>query len=84
MGVGTNRVNRYTLGAATQGLCNYLNAQFPQGGLSVALAHDSRNNARAFASLVANVFSANGILVHFSKTSVRRQNCHSPFAHSVV
>ncbi len=65
MGVGTNRVNRYTLGAATQGLCNYLNAQFPQGGLSVALAHDSRNNARAFASLVANVFSANGILVHF-------------------
>jgi phosphoglucomutase len=65
MGVGTNRVNRYTLGAATQGLSNYLNAQFPQGGLSVALAHDSRNNARAFASLVANVFSANGILVHF-------------------
>jgi len=65
MGVGTNRVNRYTLGAATQGLSNYLNAHFPQGGLSVALAHDSRNHAREFASLVADVFSANGIKVYF-------------------
>lgn len=65
MGVGTNRVNRYTLGAATQGLSNYLNAQYPQGGFAVALAHDSRNNAREFASLVANVFSANGIQVYF-------------------
>jgi len=65
MGAGTNRVNRYTLGAATQGLSNYLNAQYPEGGISVALAHDSRNNAREFACLVADVFSANGITVHF-------------------
>lgn len=62
MGVGTNRINQYTLGMATQGLCNYLNAQHPgKKDLSVAIAHDSRNNSKTFARQVAEVFAANGI-----------------------
>ena len=60
MGVGTNRVNRYTLGMATQGLCNYLNKQ-NTGNISVAIAHDCRNNSKEFAREVAEVFAANGI-----------------------
>lgn len=65
MGAGTNRMNRYTVGAATQGLANYLNDTFkglPQ--ISVAVGHDVRNNSREFAEIVANVFSANGIKVY--------------------
>lgn len=65
MGVGTNRVNKYTLGAATQGLSNYLRKQFPDQKIQVAIAHDCRNNAIPFAQIVADVFSANGIHVHF-------------------
>lgn len=65
MGVGTNRMNKYTLGAATQGLSNYLLQQFPGQQIKVALAHDSRNNATVFAQIVADVFSANGIKVYF-------------------
>jgi phosphoglucomutase len=61
MGVGTNRINRYTLGMATQGLCNYLNKLFPGKALSIAIAHDSRNNSKAFARQVAEVIAANGI-----------------------
>jgi phosphoglucomutase len=64
MGVGSNRINRYTLGMATQGLSNYLKARFPGQDIAVAVAHDSRNNATLFADIVADVFSANGIRVH--------------------
>ncbi|PWN06407.1 phospho-sugar mutase [Rhodohalobacter mucosus] len=65
MGVGTNRVNRYTLGMATQGLSNYLKKVYPDDEISVAIAHDSRNNATIFARVVADVFSANGIKVFY-------------------
>lgn len=64
MGVGSNRVNRYTLGAATQGFANYLNKTF-EGDIRVVIAHDCRNNSTLFANLVADVFSANGITVFF-------------------
>ena len=64
MGPGSNRMNRYTLGMATQGLCNYLNQQFPKQEIKVAVAHDSRNNSRLFAETVAGIFSANGITVY--------------------
>lgn len=67
MGVGSNRINRYTLGMATQGLSNYLKASFPGQDIAVAVAHDSRNNATVFANIVADVFSANGIRVHLFK-----------------
>ncbi len=64
MGAGTNRMNRYTVGMATQGLANYLKAQFPDQDISVAIAHDSRNNSPFFAETTADVFSANGIKVY--------------------
>jgi phosphoglucomutase len=64
MGPGSNRMNRYTLGMATQGLCNYLNKSFPNQQIKVAVAHDSRNNSRLFAETVAGIFSANGITVY--------------------
>lgn len=63
MGIGTNRLNKYTLGAATQGLSNYLLKQFPEKELKVAIAHDVRNNSRAFMNIVADVLTANGIKV---------------------
>ncbi|MDR1454085.1 MAG: phospho-sugar mutase [Tannerella sp.] len=65
MGVGTNRMNKYTVGAATQGLANYLRKDFarlPQ--IKVVIGHDCRNNSRLFAEISANVFSANGIKVY--------------------
>ena len=65
MGPGTNRVNQYTLGMATQGLSNYLNKQYPDQEVSVAIAHDNRNNSDTFARVTANVFTANGIKVYF-------------------
>lgn len=65
MGVGTNRINKYTIGAATQGLSNYLIKCFPGEKISVALTHDNRLNAEKFANIVADVFSANGIKVYF-------------------
>lgn len=55
MGVGSNRMNKYTLGMATQGLSNYLNKTFKEQGVSVAIAHDCRNNAEEFARVVADV-----------------------------
>ena len=64
MGVGSNRINKYTIGAATQGLSNYLNQQFSNEKISVAIAHDSRNNSRYFAEVTASVFSANNITVY--------------------
>ncbi|MBR4367003.1 MAG: phospho-sugar mutase [Bacteroidaceae bacterium] len=65
MGAGTNRMNIYTVGAATQGLANYLNMNFkdlPQ--ISVVVGHDCRNNSRLYAETVADIFSANGIKVY--------------------
>ena len=63
MGVGTNKMNKYTVGMATQGYANYLKMCFGEG-VSVAVAHDCRNNSRAFAEITANVFAANGIKVY--------------------
>ena len=64
MGAGTNRMNKYIVGMATQGFANYINKAFPgQKGLSVVVGHDCRNNGRLFAETVANIFSANGIKV---------------------
>jgi phosphoglucomutase len=63
MGVGTNRMNRYTVGMATQGYANYLKKSFGEE-VSVVVGHDSRNNSRAFAEITANVFAANGIRVY--------------------
>ena len=62
MGVGTNRMNRYTVGMATQGYANYLKQSFKE--VKVAIAHDSRNNSREFAEIVANIFAANEIKVY--------------------
>ena len=65
MGVGTNRINVYTIAMATQGLCNYLKLSFPGKELSAAVAHDSRNNSGLFAKTTAGVFTSNGIKVYF-------------------
>ena len=65
MGSGTNRMNRYTVGAATQGLANYLKKSFASlGEIKVAIGHDCRNNSRLFAEISADIFSANGIHVY--------------------
>ncbi len=85
MGVGSNRMNKYTIGMATQGLSNYLKKSFPGEQLKVAIAHDSRNNSDYFAKITAEVFSANGIKVYFFKAlrptpelsfAVRLLGCH--------
>jgi phosphoglucomutase len=67
MGPGTNRINKYTIGAATQGLANYLKKTYPNEKVKVTIAHDSRNNADLFSRITAEVFSANGIHVYFFK-----------------
>ncbi len=86
MGVGTNRVNKYTLGAATQGLANYLKAQFPDEQIKVAIAYDSRHNSKSFSRQVAEVLSANGIKVFLYEDlrptpalsfAIRHLNCQS-------
>lgn len=65
MGAGSNRMNKYTVGAATQGLANYLKVAFKDlPEISVVVGHDVRNNSRLFAEIVADVFSANGIKVY--------------------
>ena len=64
MGVGTNRINKYTLGMATQGYANYLKKMFPGQEVKVAVAHDCRNNSRFFAETTADVFAANHIKVY--------------------
>ncbi len=64
MGVGTNRLNKYTLGKNTQGLSNYLKSEFPDQQISVAIAYDCRHNSDEFSRTVANVLSANGIKVY--------------------
>ena len=86
MGVGTNRINKYTLGKNTQGLSNYLYKSFPNEQLKVAIAYDCRHNSDTLAKVVADVFSANGIKVFlFSDMrptpelsfAVRYLNCHA-------
>lgn len=64
MGVGTNRINKYTLGKNTQGLSNYMKQSFPGKDLKVAIAYDCRHNSNTLAKVVADVFSANGIKVY--------------------
>ncbi len=64
MGVGTNRINKYTLGKNTQGLSNYMRKVFPNKDLKVAIAFDCRHNSQTLAKVVADVFSANGIKVY--------------------
>lgn len=84
MGVGTNRMNKYTVGMATQGYANYLKKSFPGQEVRVAIAHDSRNNSRFFAETTANVFAANGIKVFLFQSlrptpelsfTIRQLNC---------
>ena len=86
MGVGTNRINKYTLGKNTQGLSNYLHQTFPNEAIKVAIAYDCRHNSDTLARVVADVFSANGIQVFlFSELrptpelsfAVRYLNCHA-------
>lgn len=86
MGAGSNRVNKYTLGAATQGLSNYLLSLYPESQVKVVIAHDNRNNSGLFARVVADVFSANGIYVYFFdglrptpelSYAIRQLNCQS-------
>jgi len=64
MGVGTNRINKYTLGKNTQGLSNYLKKSYTDDDLKVVIAYDCRHNSQSLAKTVADVFSANGIRVH--------------------
>ena len=64
MGVGTNRMNKYTVGMATQGFANYLKKTYSNEPVSVVIGHDSRNNSRFFAETTAGVFAANGIQVY--------------------
>jgi len=68
MGVGTNRINKYTIGMATQGFANYLSKTYPGEKVKVAIAHDSRNNSRFFAETTAAVFAANGFKVYLFET----------------
>lgn len=86
MGPGTNRINKYTIGSATQGLCNYLLKKYPGEKISVVVAHDSRNNSDYFAKITSEVFSANGIHVYFFKAlrptpelsfAIRHLSCRS-------
>ena len=86
MGAGTNRMNIYTLGMATQGLANYIIKQFGTKGIRVAVAHDCRNNSRYFAETVADIFSANGFVVYLFDSlrptpelsfAIRHYKCHS-------
>jgi phosphoglucomutase len=85
MGIGTNRINRYTIGMATQGFANYLLNCFSNEQVRVAIAHDSRNNSRLFAEITANVMAANGIHVYLFESlrptpelsfAIRKLNCH--------
>jgi len=86
MGVGTNRINKYTLGKNTQGLSNYLKKCFPNEELKVAIAYDCRKNSDTLAKIVADIFSANGIKVYlFSELrptpelsfALKHLNCHA-------
>jgi len=85
MGFGTNRINKYTLGKNTQGLCNYLKHSFPNEQIKVAIAYDCRHNSATFGKIVADVFSANGIQVYLFEDlrptpelsfALKHLNCH--------
>lgn len=85
MGIGTNRINKYTLGKNTQGLSNYMHKSFPNEQLKVAIAYDCRHNSKTLAKVVADVFSANGITVFLFEDlrptpelsfAVKHLNCH--------
>jgi phosphomannomutase len=85
MGVGTNRINKYTLGKNTQGLSDYLNKSFPNEDVKVAIAYDCRHNSDTLAKLVADVFSANNIKVYLFEElrptpelsfALKHLNCH--------
>ncbi|MEX2597094.1 MAG: phospho-sugar mutase [Salibacteraceae bacterium] len=86
MGAGSNRVNKYTFGMATQGLANYLKNTFPNQKLKVAIAYDCRHNSRHFSELVADILTGNGIEVYLFEElrptpllsfAVRELNCQS-------
>ncbi len=86
MGVGTNRMNKYTVGMATQGLANYLKLSFPGEQIKMVIGHDSRNNSRKFSEIAAQVLSANGIKVYLFEDlrptpeisfAIRQLKCHS-------
>ena len=86
MGVGSNRMNVYTVGMATQGLANYLKKNFAGEQIRVAIGHDSRNNSRKFAEHVADIFASNGFTVYLFDSlrptpelsfAIRELNCHS-------
>jgi len=86
MGVGTNRVNKYTIGMATQGLLNYVKKQFPDTVLRFAIAHDCRNNSKEFTRFAAEVLASNGAEVYVFEElrptpelsfAVRQLGCHS-------
>ena len=85
MGIGTNRINKYTLGKNTQGLSNYLHKSFPNQDIKVAIAFDCRHNSKTLAKVVADVFSANGIKVFLFEDlrptpelsfTLKHLNCH--------
>lgn len=85
MGVGTNRINKYTLGRNTQSLSNYLKKVYPQDTIKVAIAYDCRHNSQSLAQIVSDVFSANGIQVYLFEQlrptpelsfSVKHLGCH--------
>ena len=85
MGIGTNRINKFTLGKNTQGLSNYMKLQFPSETLKVAIAYDCRHNSKTLAKVVADVFSANGIQVYLFEDlratpelsfALKHLNCH--------
>ena len=85
MGVGTNRMNKYTIGKNTQGLSNYLHKIFSGKPIKVAIAYDCRHNSKSFAKIVADVFSANNIKVYVFEDlrptpelsfAVKHLNCH--------
>jgi len=86
MGSGTNRMNRYTVGMATQGMSNYLKKNFGGSNISVAIAHDCRNNSRLFSEITAGIFSANGFQVYLFESlrptpelsfAIRHLGCNS-------
>ena len=77
MGAGSNRMNIYTVGAATQGLANYLNKCFAgKKDISVVVGHDCRNNSRKFAEISADIFTANGIKVYLFEDMPERYQYH--------
>ena len=94
MGVGTNRMNKYIVGMATQGFANYLLKAFPgKNDIAVVVGHDCRNNGRMFAETVADIFSANGIKVYLFEGlrptpemsfAIRQLHCQAGDRKSVV